>query len=176
MRACARGELAGMETKVNSYLNELFAHQEWADAEHWRAFEAHPPALEDKAIRERLLHIHQVQHGFFWIAGPRTSGFEFKKLEDFPAMADLKAYARQGNADLQQLLKSTNETALEELIEVPWFRELKISRGHAFLQVAMHSHYHRGQNATRLRELGGVPPMTDFIVWLKDGKPCARWE
>src|SRR5450631_3496218 len=32
---------------------------------------------------------------------------------------------------------------------------------------------HQGQNATRLRELGGVPPMTDFIVRLKDGQPAA---
>ena len=70
-----------------SYLNELYAHQAWADAEHWRAFEAHPAALADKAIRERLLHIHQVQYAFLWITGPRTSGFEFKKLEDFSSMA-----------------------------------------------------------------------------------------
>ena len=81
---------------MNSYLDELYAHQEWADAEHWRAFEAHPAALDDKAIRERLLHIHLVQHGFLWVTGPGAVGFAFKKLEDFPSMADLKKYARQG--------------------------------------------------------------------------------
>ena len=64
---------------------------------------------------------------------------------------------------------------MEELVEVPWFKTLKISVRHALTQCAMHSHYHRGQNATRLRELGGTPPMTDFIVWLRDGKPPARW-
>jgi hypothetical protein len=53
-----------------SYLEELYAHQEWADAEHWRALEAHPPALEDKAIRDRLHHIHLVQHGFLWVTSP----------------------------------------------------------------------------------------------------------
>ena len=37
----------------------------------------------------------------------------------------------------------------------------------------MHSHYHRGQNATRLRELGGEPPMTDLIVWYWKGRPVA---
>jgi len=30
--------------------------------------------------------------------------------------------------------------------------------------------------ATRLRELGGEPPMTDFILWVRDGKPTAKWE
>ena len=61
---------------------------------------------------------------------------------------------------------------MEELVEVPWFKPVvKISVRQALTQAAMHSHYHRGQNATRLRELGGVPPMTDFIVWLTQGKP-----
>jgi uncharacterized damage-inducible protein DinB len=39
----------------------------------------------------------------------------------------------------------------------------------------MHSHYHRGQNATRLRELGGTPPTTDYIVWLWKGRPQPAW-
>lgn len=159
-----------------TYLEELFAHQEWADAEHWRAFEAHPPALADKAIRERLMHIHLVQHGFLWVATPQRAEFSFKKLEDFPSTADLKKYAQQGLAELNTLLLTTDQKRLEELIEVPWFKPtLTISVRHALTQEAMHSHYHRGQNATRLRELGGVLPTTDFIVWLRDGKPPAKW-
>lgn len=160
---------------MNSYLEELYGHQEWADAEHWRAFEAHPPALEDKAVRERLMHIHLVQHAFLWITGPRTAKFAPKKLEDFPAMADLKKWAQAGNAELTALVKASTPDWLAEVIEVPWFPSLKISRGHALMQAVMHSHYHRGQNATRLRELEGSPPMTDFIVWLKNGQPLAQW-
>ena len=160
-----------------SYLAELYAHQEWADAEHWRAFEAHPPALEDKAIRERLLHIHLVQHAFLWIVGPRTVPFASRKIEEFPTMADLKAYAREGLGQLGDLLKRTDAGQLEDQIEVIWFRPpAKITVAQALTQAAMHSHYHRGQNATRLRELGGVPPTTDFIVWLRSGQPAANWE
>jgi uncharacterized damage-inducible protein DinB len=164
-----------------SYLDELYAHQEWADAEHWRAFEAHPVALSDKAICERLLHIHQVQYGFLWITeqgitGPRTSGFAFKKLGDFPAIADLKEYARRYHAAAGESLKGLDPIKLEEMVEAPWFTPpVKLSRRHALTQAAMHSHYHRGQNATRLRELGGVPPMTDFIIWLRNGQPAAEW-
>jgi len=166
-----------MEESVSSYLDELYAHQEWADAEHWRAFEAHPAALGDKAIRERLLHIHQVQHAFLWVAGPRTSEFAFKKLEDFPSMADLKQYAQQGLEEMNELLKKTVQDRMEEVIEVPWFKPpVKISRRHGLTQAAMHSHYHRGQNATRLRELGGAPPTTDFIVWLQKGQPKGQWK
>ena len=162
---------------MNSYLTELYSHQEWADAEHWRAFEAHPAALADNAIRDRLYHIHLVQHGFLWLTGPRTSEFDYKKLEDFPSIEGLKKYAQQGLADLDALLKSTTADRLEEVIEIQWFKPtLKISVRHALTQAAMHSHYHRGQNATRLRELGGAPPMTDFIIWLQQGQPAARWE
>ena len=161
---------------MSSYLDELYAHQEWADAEHWRAFEAHPAALADKAIRERLLHIHLVQHGFLWVTAPQRAEFAFKKLEDFPSMADLKTYARHGLVQMQERLKNTDHARMEELIEVPWFKPpLKITVRHALTQAAMHSHYHRGQNATRLRELGGEPPMTDFIVWLRNGQPAAQW-
>ena len=161
---------------MNSYLAELYGHQEWADAEHWRAFEAHPAAFEDKSIRERLVHIHLVQHAFLWITGRRTAQFVPKKLEDFPAMADLKKYAQEGNAGLIALVKASASEWLEEVIDVPWFPSLKISRRQALTQAALHSHYHRGQNATRLRELGGTPPMTDFIVWLLNGQPDARWQ
>lgn len=161
---------------MTSYLDELFAHQEWADAEHWRAFEAHPAALADKTIRERLHHIHLVQHGFLWVTSPQRPEFVFRKLEDFSSSEELKMYARQGLDDLGELLKKTDSDRMEEIIEVPWFRPpAKISVRHALTQAVMHSHYHRGQNATRLRELGGVPPMTDFIVWLKDGQPAAQW-
>jgi len=159
-----------------TYLDELYAHQEWADAEHWRAFETYPAALADQAIRERLLHIHLVQHAFLWVTGARISEFAFKKLEDFPGMAELKGYGRRGHEELQALLKSAREEQMGEMIEVPWFKPpARISRRHALTQAAMHSHYHRGQNATRLRELGGEPPMTDFIVWLHKGQPKAQW-
>jgi uncharacterized damage-inducible protein DinB len=162
---------------MSSYLDELYAHQEWADAEHWRAFEAHPPALEDKAIRERLHHIHLVQHAFLWITGPRSEPFANRKLEDFPGISDLKKYAQEGLRHLNEFVKSLDPTDAERMIEIPWFRPpAKISIRQALTQAAMHSHYHRGQNATRLRELGGVPPMTDFIAWLHKGQPPAQWD
>ncbi len=160
---------------MNSYLDELYQHQEWADAKHWCAFEAHSAALADKAIRERVLHIHLVQRAFLWVVGPRTAQFEMLKLEDFATMADLKTNAQQYHLEIAEILKGMSAARMEELVEVPWFKTLKISVRHALTQCAMHSHYHRGQNATRLRELGGTPPMTDFIVWLRDGQPPARW-
>jgi len=110
------------------------------------------------------------------MAGARTLPFALNKPEDFATMGQLKEYARQGLTELDQLLKATSADQLEESIEIAWFKPtLKISRRQALTQAAMHSHYHRGQNATRLRGLGSVPPTTDYIVWLRDGKPAAQW-
>ncbi|HEV3306611.1 MAG TPA: DinB family protein [Candidatus Sulfotelmatobacter sp.] len=162
---------------MHSYLEELYEHQEWADAEHWRALEGHPAALADRAIRERLHHIHLVQSAFLWVVGPRTAQFAITKAEDYANIADLKAFARRYHSDMALMLDGIDDHRLGETIEVPWFQPaLKISVRHALMQAAMHSHYHRGQNATRLRELGAVPPGTDFIVWLRDGQPAACWD
>jgi uncharacterized damage-inducible protein DinB len=160
---------------VISYLEELYLHQEWADAEHWGALESFPPALEDKTIGERQLHIHLVQQAFLWLLGPRDIGFAVRKIEDFPNMSDLKQYGRDGLSRMNELVRGFDLTRAE-IIEVPWFKPpAKITGRQALMQAAMHSHYHRGQNATRLRELGGTPPTTDFIMWLHKGQPAAQW-
>src|SRR5271165_5289929 len=162
---------------MTTYLHELYSHQEWADAEHWRAFEAFPAALADRAIRERLHHVHLVQSAFLWVTKDPTAQFVITKAEDYPNIADLKAFARKYHSEMAGMLGMMDGARLAETVEVPWFRPpLKISVRHALTQAAMHSHYHRGQNATRLRELGGVPPTTDFIVWVRAGQPAAQWK
>ena len=161
---------------MTTYLHELYAHQEWADAEHWRAFEAFPAAMADRAIRERLHHIHLVQSAFLWVVTDPAAKFVITKAEDYSNMADLKTFGRKCQSEMAAMLDELDEARLAETIEVPWFQPpLKISVRHALMQAAMHSHYHRGQNATRLRELGGAPPGTDFIEWLRQGQPAARW-
>src|ERR1700683_4248007 len=161
---------------MTTYLHELYAHQEWADAEHWRAFEDFPAALADMAVRSRLHHIHLVQSAFLWVARDPAAKFVITKVEDYTDIAELKAFARKYHSEMAAMLGAIDEARLAETVEVPWFRPpLKISMRHALTQAAMHSHYHRGQNATRLRELGGVPPGTDFIEWLRQGQPAPRW-
>jgi len=65
----------------------------------------------------------------------------------------------------------------EESIRIPWFDDppLTITIAEALSQCAMHSQWHRGQNAVRLRELGAEPPPVDLIVWYWNGRPAAAW-
>jgi uncharacterized damage-inducible protein DinB len=157
-------------------LKDLFAHQAWADAAHWRAVAALPAALEDPAARQRLHHIHVVQRGFLALA--RGEAPRVTKLEDFESLSALRTDNRRYHSEAAAFLAAVGDARLGERLVVPWFEGAPnpVTVGEALLQSAMHSHYHRGQNAARLRELGGSPPVTDLIVWLVSGRPAPDWD
>jgi uncharacterized damage-inducible protein DinB len=161
---------------MNDLLRDLYGHQAWADAEHWRALEAHPHALEDPAIRNRLHHYHLTQHAFLFIV--RGDPLSFPRLEDFPTMMSLKEYANSYHGEALDFVRRASDSELERLVVVPWFKNppISVTVAQALTQAAMHSQYHRGQNASRLRELGGNPPLTDLIAWYWRGRPEAVWE
>jgi uncharacterized damage-inducible protein DinB len=39
----------------------------------------------------------------------------------------------------------------------------------------LHGQAHRGQNATRMRDLGWKPPTTDYVIWVDKGRPDPDW-
>lgn len=74
--------------------------------------------------------------------------------------------------------------ALERPIGTPGLEPYEQQLGRRFdrpslaetiMQVVTHSAYHRGQLAARLRELGGEPPLVDYIAWIWFGRPGAEW-
>ena len=160
---------------------ELFRHMEWADSVIWSAVLALPEAVGDTALRERLHHIHLVQRAFLSVwegdyTGPQTSSFR-----DY---TPLLRWAREYYLEVTSYLGDLDAEDLDRPVTVPWagMFESRLGRkaevpslGETLLQVAMHSTYHRGQVNTRLRELGGEPPLTDFIVWIWLGKPEPVW-
>jgi uncharacterized damage-inducible protein DinB len=99
-------------------------------------------------------------------------------------LTSLLALARSIHAELASFLGGLDEESLSQAVWLPWagrFTELTgkepapITMGETLLQVVNHSTYHRGQVNSRLREVGGTPPMTDFIAWVGLGKPEADW-
>jgi uncharacterized damage-inducible protein DinB len=161
---------------MDTMLSDLLGHQAWADARQWHALEKHAGALADRALRERLHHIHLVQAAF--LALVRGAAPKLTKVEDYPDLATLKAEAVSYHADAAAWLDAADDSRLEEPVTVPWAPDgpTRVTARQALVQSVMHSHYHRAQNATRLRELGGQPPVTDFILWLWQGRPAARWD
>ena len=161
---------------MNDLLRDLYGHQAWADGEHWKAFEGHPGALEDSAIRERLYHYHLTQRAFLSIV--RGDPLSFPRLGDFPNMTALEQYAQTYHKEASDFLRHASTTELERMVVIPWFKDppIGITVAQALTQATMHSHYHRGQNASRLRELGASPPLIDLIAWYWKGQPEAKWE
>ncbi len=164
-------------------LRELFAHMEWADAKIWTAVLACPAAGMDANLKERLHHIHMVQRGFLMVWQGVTA-FEPSEGANFPDLQALLAWAREGYGKFNEYVSDLGRLDFERPIVMPWiemFEERMGRRADAptfhetMLQVAMHSAYHRGQVATKLREIGGEPPLTDFIVWIWLGKPQPDW-
>lgn len=164
---------------MRDILLDLYQHQAWADAELWRAYEAQPGALTDAALWQRLHHIHMVQRFFLaTVRGDDLRAITGTTPDAYATPADLKADACRYHEDVVSFLASATDEALARAINIPWFQDppLDLPVAQALLQAAMHSHYHRGQNATRLRELGGEPPLTDYIIWLWKGKASPRWD
>jgi uncharacterized damage-inducible protein DinB len=162
---------------MDSLLRDLYGHQAWADTEHWRAIETYPPARDDQVIRNRLHHVHLVQRAFMWAVSDQKTEFEVSKPEDFESFDGLKTFARETHDSIDRFLSGVSDARLAENVSIPWSKDppLTITVGEALTQCAMHSQWHRGQNATRLRDLGGEPPMVDLIVWFWKGRPAAQW-
>ena len=157
------------------FLSDLFAHQQWADSLQWRSLAAQPGALEDGAVRKRLHHLHSVQRAFLdvWKGTQRKPA----PLESFVSMEALRQGVRSYYRDLTDFLAAEALAHLDDIMSVPWFgdphRPVRLSE--TMYQVILHSEHHRAQNATRLRELGGVMPTTDYIVWILDGRSAPIW-
>ena len=155
-------------------LTELFDHMAWADALTWKGVLAFPAAGEDRVLRERLHHIHLCQHAWLkiWLGKPVDphDGEEFDLFE-------LAGWARDYHEAVQGYLTTLNESDLARTVIVPEtgpeFSQPHLSE--SFIQITSHSMYHRGQVSARLREIGGAPAQTDFILWVGSGKPEAVW-
>jgi len=159
---------------------DLYNHMEWADAKVWRAVLACPATEGDAVLRDRLVHIHTVQRAFLSIWRGEAPDFR----ESFDSLRDVAQWGRQYYGDVRSHLAAAGDTALDRIVIMPWAESLATVFGRkpdpttlrdTMLQVPMHSNYHRGQVNTRLRELGGEPPLVDFIAWIWFGKPAAEW-
>ncbi|MQA28776.1 MAG: hypothetical protein GEU82_02905 [Luteitalea sp.] len=174
-RAAGDGTIGSMPARET--LRDVWNHHAWADAEHWRAFAASPGALADVALFERLHHLHLTQSAWVWAIGDRRGEFVFTKATDFVPALTLRDVAMRNHASLIAVASASAESELDRVIDIPWFTDpsLRLSVGDGLTQVAMHSHYHRAQNATRFRELGGEPPATDLVTWIWKGRPAPGW-
>src|SRR5437868_2955209 len=112
-----------MAMSQREWLLDLYRHQEWADAEHWRAIGAFEAARQDEVVRKRLHHIHLVQHVLEWSVGDRKTPPAITKPEDFASFESLRDYARSFHSRVEPFFSSLIDDRLSASIPMPWFKD-----------------------------------------------------
>jgi len=154
-------------------LRDLVAHKGHANAALLTAIRQNPTAASDPELWELLHHILLANR--FWLITvlglPFVHEDEARPSPSFDALIH-----RYGSTQAQEAawLETATEGDLARMLEDALIPNGTCSVSQAFMQVCMHSHGHRAQCAKLLRRHGGVPPPTDFILWLTS-RPRAAW-
>jgi len=163
-------------------LKDLCRHMEWADSRIWAETLELDPEVTDDYLMATLVHLHNTQQAFLelWTGG----AVEIWSPEDFATLREVRERAREYHRALSVFLGSLTANRLAEELSVPWSSYFSGEGGKAagpttvhetLLQAVAHSTHHRGQLSRRLRELGGEPPLVDYIVWLWLHRPEPEW-
>jgi len=153
-------------------LRDLVAHKGHANAAMLTAVRRNPTAASDPELWELLHHILLANR--FWLLTvlglPFVHEDEARPSPSFDALTH-----RYGSTQAQEAtwLETATEGDLARILDDARIPNGRCSVSHALMQVCMHSHGHRAQCATLLRRHGGVPPTTDFILWLTS-RPSAQ--
>lgn len=124
--------------------------------------------VDDPKARRLFGHILAAQEA--WLA--RLGGGKTPDIEMFPVegFSELEQRMTRLASALQEYIGSLSDEGLHQPIS---YRrntaEYENTRFDILTHLFMHSHYHRGQIAARVRELGGTPAATDFIVYVREG-------
>lgn len=166
---------------LSTELRQLLEHMPWADALVWTEVMAVPTAAADRRLTELLHHVHEVQCAYLQLF--RDEPVSIPEIASFDTPARLMSWGRECHEGLREFAWALDTEALEREVRFPWAKQLASQFGdvgrtdvrQALLQLASHSAYHRGQINTRIRQLGGEPPLTDFVAWVWRGQPPADW-
>jgi uncharacterized damage-inducible protein DinB len=166
--------------RVNEY-QSLIHQMEWADSLIWRSILNLPSLEYDNLMWERLHHFHSTQWAYGQVL--RSLPLKIPELNTFQNLRSIGLWARQFYREVPVHLYGLDEAGLIEEVEFPWATQVAkrlgsagpVTVGESILQLVLHTTYHRGQVATRLRQAGGEPPLTDFIAWIWTGRPAPEW-
>jgi uncharacterized damage-inducible protein DinB len=154
-------------------IQDLVCHKWHANATLLGAIMHNGLAAQDEELR-RLFH-HVLIANRYWLLVILQKEFTRDEEARIPATTDdLIAKYKETEILEMEWLSRCNESDMESAVQTAFLSGQSFSVAQAMMQVSMHSLGHRAQCATRLRSLGGTPPTTDFILWLKD-RPGPEW-
>ena len=154
-------------------VQELVLHKWHANAAYLAAVCQNEAARHDEELLKLFHHILIANR--FWLFLTLGREFDREKETRLPdAIEPLIDIYKETEALEMEWLSRSDETELARPLATPRFPGLTFTVSQAFLQICMHSHGHRAQAAARMRSVGGTPPPTDFILWVKD-RPAPDW-
>ena len=160
---------------------DLLTHMEWADAETWRAVKDLPSAQADERLKWLFHHSHLVQT--IYLQAWRGDPFALTDLKTYADLAAIHAWSRPFHAQAAEFANALDESRFAEPVDFPWSQMivekfgtvLPATLAESAFQVFLHTSYHRGQISTRIREIGGEPPLVDYLYWVWAGRPAPQW-
>ena len=162
-------------------LRDLYRHMEWADATVWTAVLQSEKSADDAKLMERFRHFHLAQSAFLAIW--RGESMDLNAADGLSSR-ELAAWARGNHQAIGSYVAGLADSALTGPVTLPWTRVAAEHLGRepdptnladTLVHQYAHCAHHRGQVATRLRELGIDPPLVDYILWVWMGRPEAAW-
>jgi uncharacterized damage-inducible protein DinB len=162
-------------------LSDLVEHMTWADALTWRSIDRVPGVRTDARLMYLMHHIHTVH--WVYLQAWRNDPFVVTELKSYENLDAIRSWGEPFYALAKAFAGTMDDALLARPLDFPWSKMIAERYGtvrpatlsESAWQVASHTTYHRGQVATRVRELGGEPPLVDFLVWVWSGKPAAEW-
>ena len=135
-----------------TFLRELMAHSEWANAVFFHTW-GKSPARDHEEMRRRVGHIIGVQQGFLAILRGESPG---GPPNGPPVSTTLKERQWPATPGCATSRRAWIRETLVSTVRIPWFPDppCVITVAEAMVQVAMHSQHHRGQCMTRLKDFG----------------------
>jgi uncharacterized damage-inducible protein DinB len=168
-----------METRE---LLDLLEHMQWADATVWTAVTACSAANSDGRMKDVLHHLHSVQWAYLQIW--RGDELDMPDVSTFADLAAIRSWCHEYYQQLRAYWSTVKPEQFEREVVFPWADRLverwgaarPVTFGESVLQACSHSAYHRGQVNMRLRDLGGEPPLVDYVAWIWVERPEPEWE
>lgn len=156
-------------------LRSLYDYNAWANARFFEAVagldEAERNAPLDSSFPSVIATLaHIVAAEWIWLSRWQgTSPAGFPEWLQAPTLQDLRARLSRVEADRAGFLSTLTGDGLQRALSYKLLNGTGSSTRllDLLLHVVNHSTYHRGQLTTLLRQVGGTPPATDYVVYMR---------
>jgi uncharacterized damage-inducible protein DinB len=157
-------------------IRRLFRYTEWANAKVIAAARTLAPEQQHKTINSSFTSVvatlaHITLAEWVWLRRWKGESPTAQPVwADGASLADVERELTLVENERHEFLETLSDQDLTRAVD---YRSLKGDPftqflGDLFVHVVNHSTYHRGQVVTLIRQCGGTPPSTDFLLFARE--------